>query len=49
MLKIMELRARSKQQLGTKFDVRDFHDVVLKNGALLLEQVVNEAVSEKSI
>ena len=47
MLKILELRERAKQQLGPKFDLRDFHDVVLKNGALpleILEQVVNEYI-----
>ena len=33
MLKILELRERAQQQLGAKFDVRDFHDAVLKNGS----------------
>ena len=50
MLKILELRERARQQLGPKFDLRDFHDVVLKNGALpleILEQVVNEYIAAK--
>jgi uncharacterized protein (DUF885 family) len=33
MLKIQELRARAEKKLGRKFDVRKFHDEVLKNGA----------------
>jgi uncharacterized protein (DUF885 family) len=36
-LKIFELRQKAEKQLGTKFDVRDFHDVILRNGALPLE------------
>lgn len=50
MLKILVLRERAKQQLGTKFDLRDFHDTVLKNGAMpleVLEQVVGEYVAAK--
>jgi uncharacterized protein (DUF885 family) len=31
--------------LGTKFDQREFHDVVLKNGALPLE-ILEEQVTE---
>ena len=37
MLKLQELRTRAQNALGTKFDQRQFHDVVLKNGALPLE------------
>jgi uncharacterized protein (DUF885 family) len=43
-LKILELRARAKQALGAKFDIRAFHDEVLGGGALpldVLEQRVN--------
>ncbi|MBO0358681.1 DUF885 domain-containing protein [Hymenobacter sp. BT186] len=50
MLKILELRERAKQALGPKFDLRDFHDVVLKNGGLpleILEQVVNNYIAAK--
>ncbi|MGB1263525.1 MAG: DUF885 domain-containing protein [Cognaticolwellia sp.] len=37
MMKILELREKAKVALGDKFDLRDFHDVVLKNGAVPLE------------
>jgi uncharacterized protein (DUF885 family) len=50
MLKIQELRAHAQQQLGEKFDQREFHDVVLKNGALpleILEEQVNAYLKEK--
>jgi uncharacterized protein (DUF885 family) len=44
MLKIQELRTRAQQRLGEKFDEREFHDVLLKNGALPLE-ILEEQVS----
>jgi uncharacterized protein (DUF885 family) len=36
-LKIKELRAYAKKELGDKFDVRAFHDELLGNGALPLD------------
>lgn len=36
-LKILELRARAKKELGDKFDIRSFHDEVLGGGALPLD------------
>jgi uncharacterized protein (DUF885 family) len=49
-LKIKELRRKSEQALGEKFDLRDFNDVVLQSGALplnILEDRVNEWLGEK--
>jgi uncharacterized protein (DUF885 family) len=36
-LKIIELRKRAEKALGAKFDLRKFHDEVLKDGAMPLE------------
>jgi len=49
MMKILELRAKAKQALGDQFDIRDFHDVVLKNGAVpldILEIFIDNYISE---
>ena len=43
-LKIQELRRRCERELGSHFDVREFHDVVLKNGAVPLD-VLDELVT----
>jgi len=50
MLKILELRERAKTALGVKFDIREFHDAVLVNGAMplaVLERVVDEYIAKQ--
>jgi prolyl oligopeptidase len=47
-IKIQELRKRAEDKLGSKFDVRGFHDVVLGNGTLpldVLETVVDRWIA----
>ncbi len=42
-LKIIELRELAERELGSKFDIRSFHDVILEQGAVpltVLEQTV---------
>ncbi|WP_408635795.1 DUF885 domain-containing protein [Paraneptunicella aestuarii] len=44
-LKIVEIRERLKQELGDKFDIRGFHDEILKDGPVplnLLEEKLNK-------
>ncbi|MGO2010257.1 MAG: DUF885 domain-containing protein [Pseudoalteromonas sp.] len=51
MLKILELREAARVKLGDKFDIREFHDIVLKNGAVplnVLEQFVDNWVASKA-
>ena len=48
MLEIMALRQRAIDELGDRFDLRDFHDVVLKNGAVpldILERIVDDYIA----
>jgi uncharacterized protein (DUF885 family) len=50
MNKIIELRAHAKKLLGDKFDIREFHDVILKNGPLplnVLESMVDDYIKSK--
>jgi uncharacterized protein (DUF885 family) len=48
--KLLELRARAAQELGSRFDLRLFHDAVLANGALpldVLDARIDEWISER--
>lgn len=50
MLKILEERERARSVLGDDFDIREFHDVVLKNGAVpmnVLEAQVDGYIAAK--
>ena len=49
-LKLKELRRKAEQELGTKFDIKEFHNNVLKNGAIplsLLESNINGWIKSK--
>ena len=49
-LKILELRERAKNELGDRFDIRDFHAAVLENGSLpldVLEEQINAYIAAK--
>ena len=44
-MKILELRGRARSRLGDRFDIREFHNVVLRHGAVplgILERLVDE-------
>jgi len=50
-LKIRELRAAAEEQLGGKFDIREFHDVVLLSGSVplpVLEENVNAFIKHST-
>jgi uncharacterized protein (DUF885 family) len=49
-LRIFELREKAQAALGTRFDIRDFHEVILSNGALpldVLEEQVDAYIASK--
>lgn len=48
-LKIMELRKKAQDKMGTKFDIKKFHEKVLESGVMplaLLEKKINAWINE---
>lgn len=42
LLKMLELRDKAKEALGDRFDIKQFHNVILENGALPLNILENK-------
>ncbi|HVT57812.1 MAG TPA: DUF885 domain-containing protein [Thermoanaerobaculia bacterium] len=50
-IKIKQLRRQAEEALGERFDVRDFHDVILRGGAVtlpILEELVRDYIRAAS-
>ena len=50
-LRIRELRARAEAELGSEFDIREFHDTVVGNGSVpiaVLDDIVNEWIASQN-
>jgi len=50
-LKIKELRARARRELGDKFDLKEFHEVVLRSSAVpldILEEQIRAWIKTKT-
>lgn len=48
-IKIRELRSKAENELGNKFDIRDFHEVVLEQGTVtlsILEKRINNYIEQ---
>ena len=48
-IKIRELRKKTKDQLGNKFNIRDFHEVILSQGTVtlsILEERINKYINK---
>jgi uncharacterized protein (DUF885 family) len=51
MMKMLELRQKAMDALGDKFDIKEFHHVILCNGGMpltLLEEVVQDYIDSKT-
>jgi uncharacterized protein (DUF885 family) len=51
-MKILELRQKAKEELGSKFDIRGFHDTVVDAGPLpldVLEKRVDNWISQQKL
>ncbi|MDD3180841.1 MAG: DUF885 family protein [Opitutaceae bacterium] len=52
MLKLLKLRTHAERELGPRFSLKEFHDTVLRHGAVpldILENLVNEWIAEKRL
>jgi uncharacterized protein (DUF885 family) len=50
MMKILDLREKAKQELGAKFSLKEFHNVVIGQGAMpldVLEKVVTRYIEDR--
>lgn len=50
MLKILELREKAQKELGEKYDMKKFHNTLLKNGAVpldILEELIDEYIQNE--
>jgi uncharacterized protein (DUF885 family) len=48
-IKMLELREKAQKEMGDRFDLRQFHNVVLKNGGMpltILEKVIDEYIEK---
>jgi uncharacterized protein (DUF885 family) len=49
-LKIKELRKRAEEKLASKFDIREFHDLILSQGTVtlrIMEKMIDKYIAEK--
>ena len=47
-LKIIELRSRAEKELGNEFDIREFHNTILKTGCVpltILEEIIDDWIA----
>jgi uncharacterized protein (DUF885 family) len=50
MMKILELREKAQSAIGEKFTLGEFHDVILKNGAVpldIMERLIDQYIQDK--
>jgi len=50
MIKIVELRRKAERELGPRFDIRGFHDLLIGSGSLpltILERRVNDWIASR--
>lgn len=51
MITMLRLREKAKASLGDRFDIRDFHDCVLRHGSMplgILERVIDGYIAERT-